>query len=83
MKVRVKYLAAIADYTGVLEEDVEVENGSTLKDLLNRIREMHPDLKKFEERFTILVLVNGVNRGLDYKLGDGDRVALLPPVSGG
>ncbi len=83
MKVRVKYLAAIADYTGVPEEEIEIDDGYTLEDLLNKIRELHPELKKFEDRFTILVLVNGVNRGLDYRLGDGDRVALLPPVSGG
>lgn len=83
MKVRVKYLAAIADYTGVPEEEVEVDDGYTLEDLINKIRELHPDIKRFEDRFTILVLVNGVNRGLDYRLKDGDRVALLPPVSGG
>ena len=83
MKVKVKYLAAIADYTGLPEEEIEVDDGYTVKDLLNKIRELHPDLKRFEDRFTILVLVNGVNRGLEYKLGDGDRVALLPPVSGG
>jgi len=83
VRVKVKYLAAISDYTGVPEEEIEVGDGVTLADLLNRIRELHPDLVKFEDRFSILVLVNGVNRGLNYKLMDGDRVALLPPVSGG
>ncbi len=82
-RIYVKYLAAIADYTGKREEVLEVEDGSTLDDLLRYIRERYPKLKDFEKRFRILVLLNGVNSPGDMKLSDGDRVALLPPVSGG
>jgi len=30
-----------------------------------------------------LIFVNGVKKGLDHKLTDGDRVGLFPPVGGG
>ena len=83
MKIRVKYLAAIADYTGVSEEELELNDGSTLKDLIKVIRERHPKIKEFEKRFSILILVNGVTKKDEDRLSDGDRVALLPPVSGG
>ena len=83
MKVYVKYLAAVSDYTGVDEEVIELGDGATLNDLLSLIRDRHPNIRRIEERFPLLILVNGVNSRLDLKLRDGDRVALLPPVSGG
>lgn len=83
VRVKIKYLAAISDYTDVPEEELEIGDGLTLAGLLDKIRRRHPDILKFEDRFSFLVLVNGVNRGLDYRLMDGDIVALLPPVSGG
>ena len=83
MKIYVKYLAAVSDYTGKREEEINIPDGSTLSDLLNIIREKYPELKKFESKFMLLILLNGVNSPGNTKLSDGDRVALLPPVSGG
>ena len=30
-----------------------------------------------------LVMVNGIHRSLDWRLADGDRLGLFPPVGGG
>ena len=35
------------------------------------------------EKIELIVLVNGEKRSMDYKLVDGDEVALMPPASGG
>ena len=83
MRIYVKYLAAIADYTGTREEVIEIGDGASLEDLINLIRRKYPRLSEFEKRFRILILLNGVNSSPETKLSDGDRVALLPPVSGG
>jgi len=54
-----------------------------VKDLLDMIRERYPRVAEIERRFPLLILRNGVNARPDDRLGDGDKVALLPPVSGG
>lgn len=42
-------------------------------------------LKKFNisEQDVHLILVNGINKGLDESLVEGDQVSLFPPVGGG
>lgn len=42
-------------------------------------------LKKFNisEKDVHLILVNGVNKGFDESLVEGDTVSLFPPVGGG
>jgi len=83
MRVRIRYLAAVADYTGKSEEELELEEGSTLGDLLELLREKYPKIRDMERRFPLLVLRNGLNAKESSRLEDGDRIALLPPVSGG
>ncbi len=83
MKVKIRYLAAVADYTGKSEEEIEISDGATLEDLLNLLRERYPKIVEMEKRFPLLVLRNGLNASPDTRLEDGDRIALLPPVSGG
>ncbi len=82
-RVSVRYLAAVADYTGRKEEEFELPDGATVKDLLDTIREKYPRVAEIERRFPLLILRNGVNAKPEDRLVDGDRVALLPPVSGG
>jgi len=54
---------------------VEVQDNWDLRSLLD-----HLSIPK-EQVFT--KLVNGKHQELDYKLNDGDRVSLFPPVGGG
>jgi molybdopterin synthase sulfur carrier subunit len=55
---------------------VELPDGATVEDLL----EEHLCLPANQVK---LVFVNGVVRGEDHRLADGDEVTVFPPVGGG
>jgi len=83
IKIRVKLFAIYRDALGTESLDIELESGSRVKDLLERLSSMS---KRFREVTTFeepVVLVNGVTRDLDYELQNGDEVALIPTPSGG
>lgn len=93
MKVKAKFFAFIREVAGVNEVEVEVEDDTTIVDLIKKLSERLP--QKFREFVfeghevskNIIILVNGKGiselDGLETKLKSGDEVALLPPVSGG
>lgn len=81
MRVTVRYFAAHRDSAGVAEEQMEVPDGTTVGDLLDRLVAIHPRLGEL-----LADTVVSVNRGVgahDIVLADGDDVALFPPISGG
>jgi len=55
--------------------DVDLTDGATVNQLLD-----HLDLPEKEVK---VVFINGVVRGRDYTLTDGDEVGIFPPVGGG
>ncbi len=55
--------------------DIDLTDGATVNQLLD-----HLDLPEKEVK---VVFVNGVVRGRDYALADGDEVGIFPPVGGG
>lgn len=84
VKVRVKYFSLLRDYTGRVEEEVELEGKPKLKDLLDRIAEKYPNLKLLsDDEVPAIALVNGRYVNEDHELEDGDEIALMPPASGG
>ncbi|MCP1662474.1 MAG: MoaD family protein [Methanocalculus sp. MSAO_Arc1] len=93
MQVTVKSFATLRN---VMESRLtqELNDGSTLSDLLTLLMERYPGLRDeiFEEGSRELqdyvnILVNGRNinfiNGLDTELKDGDLVVLFPPAGGG
>jgi len=83
VRVRVSYVALVADATGKREEVIEVSSKCTLGELLEVIMSKYPKLRELSREVTITALVNGVSNDLRTLLKDGDEVALLPPASGG
>lgn len=84
VKVKVKYFSLLRDYTGKVEEEVELEDKPRLKDLLDKIAEKYPDLKLLsDDSVPAIALVNGKYVDENHELKDGDEVALMPPASGG
>jgi len=93
MKVKVRFFALLREVAGIKEVEEEVEEGATVRGLLERLSERLP--RRFRELIfegqevsrNVIILVNrrGIREleGLETKLKDGDEVALLPPVSGG
>lgn len=65
--------------------DVELSRGATIRSLLRLLSERGVSFRVGGEG--VAILVNGVNiallKGLDTELSDGDRVVLIPPMSGG
>lgn len=92
MIVNVKTFAIFRDILGK-ELNVELKEGSTVRDLLDFLITTQPRLKPavFDEsgnvREYVILMKNRKNidslNGLDEKLREGDEVAILPPVAGG
>lgn len=85
LAVRVKYLVGLRDRTGRTEEQVRLQQGSTLKDLADLLNARY-DLSLPDPH--IMATLNGKGweqypGKLSTELSDGDSVLLFPPVSAG
>jgi molybdopterin converting factor small subunit len=79
MKFRLLYFASLADGAGCAEETVESQAPDPAS-LYEEMRARHAfDLPRERLR----VAVNGRIMAWDCRLGEGDEVVFLPPVSGG
>jgi molybdopterin converting factor subunit 1 len=80
MTITALFFASYADAFGRDRVEMEVPNGSTVGDLLQRLRTL--DL---ERRLppSPLVAVNERYARQDQVLRPGDEVAVIPPVAGG
>ena len=81
MKVRTLFFASYREIMGGAELDVELPDGSTVADLITRLRAR-------DEAASVLpvepaVALNRSYCASDAVLSDGDEVALIPPVAGG
>lgn len=81
MKVKVLYFSSIKDRLKKNTEIFEINESSTISDLINEIQKKYPDLS--ENIKNTMVAVNEEYADPQTKLKDGDTVALIPPVSGG
>jgi MoaD family protein len=87
LRVTVLYGGELVSIAGASKEAVELAEGSTLEDLLSRLKATH-GRRLFEVAGEkLLVLVNGrsvsPSAASQVKLSDGDFVSILPPVHGG
>jgi len=80
VKIRIRLFASFreAARSGTLSKDVP--DGSTVSDVVAALREEYA-LGPAAER--ALLAVNQEYVGGEYRLRDGDELALIPPVSGG
>ena len=95
MKVRVQYLGYIKNMLNKREDQLELEDNSSLADLLNKLvgingaafkKEVYePGLNDVKTGFS--VTINGVFigqlGGLNAKLSEGDSILLMSLMSGG
>jgi len=96
LKVTIDYLGSIRQTLAVKQaEQVELADGALVSDLLSLLAEKHGesfkkavyepkglDLKPFHILSVNGLLLNQLN-GIETKLKDGDRVILMPVVTGG
>jgi molybdopterin synthase sulfur carrier subunit len=81
LRLKVLYFASARDAVGKKGEQLSVEGVSTMKELADRLQDMHPGLKTLERstRYAVnLEIVDG-----DIVLHEGDEVGVLPAVTGG
>jgi molybdopterin converting factor subunit 1 len=81
MQVRLRFFAAAREAMGRSAMPLEVPEGSTVGDLRGRLRAEYPAFGALPP--DMMVSVNLEYRPPEYRLGDGDEVAFIPPVSGG
>ena len=81
MKVRVQFYAQLRDLTGLRESDVDLPEGATVRDLLEKIYSQQPALRVHDKSILIGAGVEFVDRA--YKLKSGEEISIMPPVQGG
>ncbi len=81
MQVRILPFGILKDWLGSSPATVELHEGATVSDLLERLARVAPG--RSAALRGIAVSVNAEYAGGGHILCDGDEVGLLPPVSGG
>ena len=81
MKVRAQFFAQLRDVAGAPEETVELPDGATTADLLAKIYERVPALRRWDRNILLGAGVEFVDR--KYALQPDETIAIMPPVQGG
>jgi sulfur-carrier protein len=81
MKVRVQFYAQLRDLLEMRQLDVDVAEGSTIRDLLEQIYAQEPKLRPHDKSILIGAGLEFVDR--NYKLSPGEEISIMPPVQGG
>lgn len=81
MKIKVKFFASFREAVGKPEVDIDLEENTTISELLTLLKQRHPELGPLTE--PLVISVNKEYATYDSVLKNGDEVAILPPVSGG
>lgn len=81
MKVEVLFFAAARDAAGMASTTLDVPAGTTASAALARLGHRHPALAALAASLRVAVNEDFVEG--EHVLVEGDRLALIPPVSGG
>lgn len=81
MQVQVLYFQSIQKIAGRSEEAIDLGSGSSIEDLLSLLAERYPDLGPALS--SLMLAVNEDHALRTTILNEGDRVAVMPPFSGG
>ncbi|GLJ16740.1 hypothetical protein SUGI_0288050 [Cryptomeria japonica] len=81
MKVKVLFFARARDLAGVSDKVLDIEEGSTTLDCVNKLILQVPSLKAIYD--CMAVALNEMYTSDSTIVKDGDELALIPPISGG
>ena len=81
MNVRVQFYAQLRELIGVNELDVEIPQGVTVRELLEKIYAQKPALRAHDKSILIGAALEFVDR--NYKVNPDEEIAIMPPVQGG
>ena len=80
MKVEVLYFSQVKDKVGKSSEIIDFD-GITVEDLINYLITAYPDIKEILQKSMIAVNEHYADKNTSLK--ENDKVAIIPPVSGG
>ena len=81
MKIHVQFYAQLRDLVGMRELDLDLAEGATVHDLLEKIYAQQPALRSHDKSILIGAGVEFVDR--NYELKPNEEIAIMPPVQGG
>ncbi len=81
MIVTVKFFASYRDLLGEEQLLIELEEGVTVGDVLELLKDRFPILR--DQGYMPLTACNLTHVSKKHVLADGDEMAIFPPVSGG
>ncbi len=81
MNVHVQFYAQLRDLIGARELEVQLAEGATVRDLLEKIYAQQPVLRAHDKSILIGAGVEFVDR--NYELKPNEEIAIMPPVQGG
>ena len=81
MNVRVQFYAQLRELIGAHTLELELPQGSTVRDLLEQVYVQKPALRGHDKSILVGAGLEFVDR--NYKLNPGEEIAIMPPVQGG
>jgi len=81
MRVTLRHFALIRETVGQSSEVRDVADGTTIGSLYDELATSYPRLAPLKP--SVMRMANQEYVKADYRLGDGDEVVYIPPVSGG
>jgi molybdopterin converting factor small subunit len=81
VEIRVRFFSHLRDLALTAETNLEIGEGSTVEDVLQRLYANRTALKAADK--TILVAAGVEFVGRDYVIREGDEISIMPPVQGG
>lgn len=81
MTIRAQFYAQLRDTAGSSFLDVDLAEGATISDLLDKIYREFPALRAHDRTILIGAGVEFVER--NYKLKSDEEISIMPPVQGG
>lgn len=79
MLIKVSYFGLIAEITGKKTETIELEKEQTIEDLMHKLTELYPEIKKNIHQ----IAINHKQCSTNTKIYASDEIALMPQFSGG
>lgn len=80
MNVKIKAFGIARDFLGESTTSFQLKNGKSIADLKSELADAYPDFHKIK---AFSIAVNQEYQEDDFIIGEGDELAIIPPVSGG